>query len=84
MLFFTVNIAERNRSLLIDHVDNLPAGIKKVQQKHPFFVNAIVILPDHLHTLWILPLEDNDSARNIDYIHFNLVKHSYVERTVVW
>ena len=60
--FFTVNIAERNRSLLIDHVDNLPAGIKKVQQKHPFFINAIVILPDHLHTLWTLPLEDNDYA----------------------
>ena len=103
--FFTVNIAERNRSLLIDHVDNLPAGIKKVQQNHPFFVNAIVLFPGHLHTLWALPLEDNDYAtcwigvhdgadmqrywehliredNDFAYIHFNPVKHGYVERAV--
>ena len=64
--FFTVNIAERNRSLLIDHVDNLRACMKKVQQEHPFFVDAIVILPDHLHAIWTLPLEDNDDAYSLD------------------
>jgi len=41
--FFTVNIAERNRSLLIYHVDHLRACMKKVQQKYPFFIDAIVI-----------------------------------------
>jgi len=44
--FFTVNIAERSRSLLIDYVDHLRACMKKVQQKHPFFIDAIVIWRD--------------------------------------
>ena len=29
-------------------------------QKHPFIIDAIVILPDHLHCLWTLPSEDAD------------------------
>ena len=29
-------------------------------QKHPFEINAIVILPDHLHTIWTLPKNDAD------------------------
>ncbi len=26
--------------------------------KHPYFVQALVILPDHLHTIWTLPEDD--------------------------
>lgn len=29
-------------------------------QKHPYIIDAIVILPDHLHCLWTLPESDND------------------------
>ncbi|XBS21236.1 hypothetical protein Q9L42_003690 [Methylomarinum sp. Ch1-1] len=36
--------------------------MKKVQQKHPYFVEAIVILPDHLHAIWTLPTGDDDYA----------------------
>ena len=131
--FFTVNLAERNRSLLTDHVDELRLCMKKTQQKHPYFVEAIVILPDHLHAVWTLPPEDNDYAtrwmliksafsrglpkderintsrlkkrergiwqrrywehlirddhdfaRHIDYIHYNPVKHGYVNHPVDW
>ena len=58
--FFTVNLAERNRTFLIDHVDLLRSAIRKVIRRHPFRIDAMVILPDHLHALWTLPTEDCD------------------------
>jgi putative transposase len=103
----------------------------------PFVVDAIVVLPDHLHALWTLPSgdedfstrwgtikkhfssrwiasggssgvvsasksrdrrvgvwqrrfwehwirSDDDFARHLDYIHFNPVRHGYVERPKDW
>jgi len=57
--FFTVNIYDRNKTLLTDHVDVLREAIKKTKKDHFFDIEAIVILPDHLHTIWTLP--DNDA-----------------------
>ena len=31
-----------------------------MRQAHPFQIDGIVILPDHLHTLWTLPEGDDD------------------------
>ena len=31
-----------------------------MKQKHPFRIHAIVLLPDHLHALWELPVGDSD------------------------
>ncbi len=45
--FFTVNLAERKRTLLVDHVDLLRAVVQKVKAAHPFHIDAMVILPDH-------------------------------------
>ncbi|MDI1279649.1 hypothetical protein [Methylobacter sp.] len=45
--FFTVNLAERKKTLLTDHIDCLREAMKHIQQKHPFVVEAVVILPDH-------------------------------------
>jgi len=58
--FFTVNLAERKRTLLVDHVDVLRKVIRKVKSAHPFHIDAMVILPDHLHALWTLPTGDRD------------------------
>ena len=58
--FFTVNLAERNRTLLTDHADVLRAAMRDVKQRHPFHIDAMVILPDHLHALWTLPEGDAD------------------------
>ena len=58
--FFTVNLADRNRTLLIDHVDILRGVIRHVKAKHPFHIDAMVVLPDHLHSLWTLPVGDHD------------------------
>jgi putative transposase len=33
-----------------------------VKCRHPFKINAIVILPDHLHAIWTLPTNETDYA----------------------
>ncbi len=58
--FFTVNLAERKQKLLIEDVDILREAFRTVKQAHPFKIDAIVILPDHLHTIWTLPENDAD------------------------
>jgi len=56
--FFTVNLADRKRNLLVAHVDVLREVVRAVQAAHPFHIDAMVILPDHLHALWTLPAND--------------------------
>ncbi|MGC8490610.1 MAG: REP-associated tyrosine transposase [Syntrophobacteraceae bacterium] len=131
--FFTVNLAERNRTFLVDYVDSLRSVIRDVMARHPFSIDAAVILPDHLHALWTLPAGDcdypirwglikagfsrrvplgefcnlsrisrgergiwqrrywehlirdeRDYCRHVDYIHFNPVKHGYVDHACDW
>lgn len=61
--FFTVNLAERaGNRLLIEHVDSLREAFTYVRSRHPFDIEAIVVLPDHLHCLWRLPEGDTDYA----------------------
>ncbi|WP_344762276.1 REP-associated tyrosine transposase [Actimicrobium antarcticum] len=58
--FFTVNLANRNSRLLVDHVEVLRNAIRKIRQSHPFEIIAIVILPEHLHAIWKLPDGDTN------------------------
>ncbi len=60
--FFTVNLLERRRRLLVDHIADLRAAFRATQAVRPFEVIAIVILPDHLHCVWRLPAGDADNA----------------------
>ncbi len=58
--FFTVNLADRRSNLLVDHIGELRGAFRYVRQRHPFTLDAIVVLPDHLHTIWTLPDGDAD------------------------
>jgi len=60
--FFTVNLAERHLRLLMDHIDKLRAAFREMRRHHPFTIDAMVVLPDHLHTIWTLPEGDADFA----------------------
>ena len=131
--FFTINLAERSKTLLVDEFDILRENIIKVKKRHPFYLDAMVVMPDHLHMLMTLPKKDNDFAkrwmliksgfsrqlpkterinksrihkgergiwqrrywehlirddkdyeRQVDYIHYNPVKHGYVTRPTCW
>ena len=57
--FFTINLANRRESLLVDHIDALRDSLRIVKQNHPFEIVAAVILPEHLHLLIELPPNDN-------------------------
>ena len=134
--FFTVVTAKR-RPLFASAkaVDVLRAAFRAVRARHPFDLDAIAVLPDHLHCIWSLPAGDADfatrwrliktwftkhcdpalrtatnhgttvgreeaiwqhrywehvlrdevdSARHMDYIHFNPVGHGLVSSAIQW
>ncbi len=59
--FFTVNLAERRDGrLLVDRIDELRMSFAQVKRSRPFRMDAVVILPDHLHCIWTLPEGDSD------------------------
>jgi putative transposase len=60
--FFTVNLTERKLSLLTDHIELLRAAFRETRQRHPFTIDAIVVLPEHLHTVWTMPKGDANFA----------------------
>ena len=61
--FFTVNLDNRKNTLLVDHIDKLKLSFKKVKENHPFDIEGIVILPDHLHMLMTLPPNDSNYSQ---------------------
>jgi len=59
--FFTLVTAERQPLLTRpDHIQRLRTAFQREMHRHPFAIEAIVILPDHLHCLWRLPSGDAD------------------------
>jgi putative transposase len=131
--FFTVALLERCRKLLTENLDHLREAFRASCQRRPFTLEAIVVLPDHLHCIWTLPpgdadfstrwhdikasfaaqiprrerlsarrlqkgergiwqrrfwehviRDERDYERHVDYIHYNPVKHGYVERVADW
>lgn len=59
-IFFTACLAMRGDDLLIREVARLREVFREVRTVRPFRIEAIVILPDHLHTVWTLPEGDSD------------------------
>ena len=57
--FFTVVTAGRRPWLRHEkHVGLLREAFAHVRARHPFAIDAIVVLPDHLHALWTMPETD--------------------------
>jgi putative transposase len=70
--FFTVNLADRSSSLLTEQIALLRTAFEYVQTRHPFAIDAIVVLPDHLHAIWTLPAGDSDFA-----LRWRLIKTTF-------
>jgi putative transposase len=60
MFFFTVTLADRHSSALVDYIAELRAAFRMTRNERPFTVDAIVVLPEHLHVLMTLPPNDSD------------------------
>ena len=73
--FFTVNLAERHLQLLTGRIDLLRAAFRYARARHPFTVDAIVVLPDHLHAIFSLPEGDADYALRLRLIKTHFSRH---------
>ena len=58
--FFTVTLADRRSTILVDHIAALREAFRTARRERPFAIDAIVILPEHLHVLMTLPQNDTD------------------------
>ena len=70
--FFTVALLERRRRLRNKNVEALREAFGSVRARRPFRIDAIFILPDHLHCLWTLPPNDSDFSTR-----WRLIKSSF-------
>ncbi len=59
--FFTV-VTHNRRPILGQecNVALLRKALADVMSRHPFTIDAVVVLPEHLHCIWTLPQDDND------------------------
>jgi putative transposase len=58
--FFTVTLVDRASQALVDHVDALRAAMRETRRARPFTIDAVAVLPDHLHIIMTLPEGDAD------------------------
>jgi putative transposase len=74
--FFTV-VTERRRPLFNDkaNVNLLREAFRTVKNKRPFTLDAIVVMPDHLHCIWTLPPRDGDYSTRWRLIKTWFTKH---------
>ncbi len=74
--FFTVVTARRRPILGTPHaLTALRAAMRETMRQRPFSIDAIVILPDHLHCIWTLPTGDADFATR-----WRLIKSRFTTR----
>jgi putative transposase len=53
-------------------VELLRQVFQEVTKNHPFKIDAFVVLPDHLHSIWTLPQDDGDFSNR-----WRLIKSSF-------
>ncbi|MEP4197394.1 MAG: transposase [Aliishimia sp.] len=58
--FFTARLHDPSSDLLIREVGHLRAATRATKARYPFSIDAIVILPSAIHTIWTLPEGDAD------------------------
>ncbi|RZI42979.1 transposase [Herbaspirillum sp. HC18] len=58
--FFTATLKDRQSTCLTTYVDALRQAFIGAQKAKPFRIDAITVLPEHLHTVWTLPEDDSD------------------------
>jgi putative transposase len=58
--FFTVTLKDRRSHILVEKIEQLRQAFRIVRRERPFVVDAVVVLPDHLHTIVTLPDGDAD------------------------
>jgi len=74
--FFTVATFRRRKILCEpDNVNLLRTAFKLMKTRHPFTIDAFVLLPEHLHCIWTLPPGDNKYSMRWNGIKGHLTRH---------
>lgn len=73
--FFTVNLRDRSSDLLVREIALLRECVRATRARHPFHIDAWVVLPEHMHCLWTLPEGDADFA-----LRWKVIKHAFSTR----
>ena len=70
-------VTDCRRPILASHeaVDVLRNAFRSVRQSRPFEIDAIVVMPDHLHCIWTLPPDDADFSTRWRLIKTWFSKH---------
>ena len=77
--FFTVVTHNRHPILCeSENINLLRDAFRYVMVKHPFKIDAIVILPEHLHCIWTLPENDADFSTRWRLIKSYFSRKCYV------
>ena len=86
MYFFTVVCAGRRPVFATRAaVDTLREAFLCVRARRPFQIDAICVLPDHLHCLWTLPDGDSDYSTRWRLIKTRFTKgHSAICAPPIW
>lgn len=61
--FFTVTLSGRRKDWLVAHIDLLRNAVHETKRDQPFHIDAMVVLPEHLHAVFTLPIDDADFAQ---------------------
>jgi putative transposase len=71
--FFTLVTKDRRPMLCSDQaLERLKAAFRYTFKKHPYRMDGLVILPDHLHCIWQLPEHDSDFS-----VRWNMIKRYF-------
>jgi putative transposase len=75
--FFTV-VTFRRRKILCEpeNLELLRTAFRMTKSRHPFTIDAFVLLPEHLHCIWTLPPGDMDYSMRWNAIKGHLSRYS--------
>jgi putative transposase len=73
--FFTIVTHQRQPIFTTAEIIALfETSVSRIKARHPFDIDAVVILPDHIHTIWTLPGGDADFPRR-----WRLIKEAFTK-----
>jgi len=58
--FFTVTLLDRKSRMLTDHIEASRTAVTRTRHTQASSIDAVVVLPDHLHMIMTLPEGDAD------------------------
>ncbi len=73
--FFTVNLRDRKSTLLLEHATAFREIVRGVKQHLPFTLDAMVVMPNHWHAVWTLPIDDDNYASRLRLVKARFTKH---------